>query len=297
MVPHASKVARQIAGGLVALGRILRQQAVDQPKDRRRDVRSTLCERFRLVAENGGQRFGHGSRFERFRGSEHLVEHDAEGELVGSEIHRLAARLLGRHVGDRPEDDPFLADHAERGRARVGRVAPRDVVAREAEVENLGVAVLREEDVLGLDVPVDDPFLMSGRERLGDLAGDLESPARRHRAGRHRHPQRLALEELADGIANAARLPHVEESQDVGVRQRGDRAGLRLEARQRALVGRNVIRKDLDRHVAAEARIPRPVDLPHSTCAERRQDLVGTQSGSGRKRHETSGKYRGMSLR
>lgn len=45
----------------------------------------------------------------------------------------------------------------------------------EVEVEELGVAVLREEDFLGLEVSVDDPLLVRGGEAFGGLAGDLEA--------------------------------------------------------------------------------------------------------------------------
>ena len=57
-------------------------------------------------------------------------------------------------------------------------IAARDVVAGEAEVEDLDVAVLRQEDVLGLDVAVDDPLLVGRGEPLGDLPGDVEGPPR-----------------------------------------------------------------------------------------------------------------------
>ena len=100
---------------------------------------------------------------------EHLVEDGAERELVAPEVDGVAPRLLGRHVGDRPEDGPLLADGRERRRAGVARIAARDVVAGEAEVEDLDAAVLRQEDVLGLDVAVDDSLLVRGGETVGDL--------------------------------------------------------------------------------------------------------------------------------
>ena len=72
----------------------------------------------------------------------------------------------------------------------------RRLVTREAEVEDLGVAVLREEDVLGLEVAVDDPLLVGGGEALGDLVGDREGALERPESplaradGRHRRAWR-----------------------------------------------------------------------------------------------------------
>ena len=43
------------------------------------------------------------------------------------------------------------------------------------------------------------------------------------------------------------------------------------------------LRQDLDRHLAREPRVPRPVDLPHPARAERRDDLVGTEARAGGK--------------
>ena len=39
----------------------------------------------------------------------------------------------------------------------------------------------------------------------------------------------------------------------------------------------------IHRDVAIELRVPRPVDLSHSTRADRREDLVGSETRAGRK--------------
>src|ERR1700674_4701029 len=46
---------------------------------------------------------------------------------------------------------------------------------RQSEVQNLGVSPFRDEDIRGLDVPVDDASGMSGIQRVGDL-----NPERQH---------------------------------------------------------------------------------------------------------------------
>ena len=55
-------------------------------------------------------------------------------------------------------------------------------------------------------------------------------------------------------------------------------------ARAVGVVG-EAVGEDLDRDVAVEPRVARPVDLAHSAGAERRQDLVGAEAGSGSERH------------
>ena len=47
-----------------------------------------------------------------------------------------------------------------------------------------------------------------------------------------------------------------------------------------------LLRQDLQRDVAVEARVLRPVDLPHPARPEGREDLVRTEAGTGGERHE-----------
>ena len=92
----------------------------------------------------------------------HLVEHDAEREQVGARIDILAARLLGRHVGDGADVVPTtLVKCSARARlgggaALVGRALGRQL--GQAEVEHLHLAAAGDEDVGRLDVAMDDAF-------------------------------------------------------------------------------------------------------------------------------------------
>ena len=69
------------------------------------------------------------------------------------------------------------------------------------------------------------------------------------------------------------------------MRQRRDRQGLALEPRQGIRIRRERLRQHLDRHLALQLRIPRPVHLSHPARAQRRDDLVGPEARSGRQRH------------
>ena len=58
------------------------------------------------------------------------------------------------------------------------------------------------------------------------------------------------------------------------MRQRGDRLGLALEARERRRIGGQVRGQDLDRDLAVECLVARAIDLAHPSRAERGDDLV-----------------------
>jgi hypothetical protein len=164
---------------------------------------------------------------------------------------------------------------------------PRRRVHRlgEAEIEDLDLALGRELDVPGLEVPVDDSLLVSGLERLGDLAGDGEDLFEREGAALQPLGEILSLDELHDEGADTARLLEAVDRGDVGVLQLGEELRFALEARETLGVGGECLGQDLDRDLAPELRVGRPVDDPHPALAERAGDLVGSEAASGRETH------------
>ena len=95
---------------------------------------------------------------------------------------------------------------------------------------------LRQHDVAGLEVAVDDALLVRGGERVGDLRPELHHLVERQRALLQAIRERLALEELHHQEVRVALVPDVEERADVGVVERRDRLGLALEALAALLV-------------------------------------------------------------
>ncbi len=105
----------------------------------------------------------------------HFIEHRAEGEQVSAGIEFLAASLLGRHIGNGAD-----------GRSRTGeqrgflgcRHSGNAFVTRNAldqtKIEDLGVALLGDEDVRRLDGAVNDSSGMSGGESIGDFNAEIE---------------------------------------------------------------------------------------------------------------------------
>ena len=103
--------------------------------------------------------------------------------------------------------------------AGLGQLARRRLGDRpgDAEVGDQRVAV-REQDVLGLDVAVDDALLVGVPERVGDLAGDPDGVVDRQlRLPVEPVAQRLALDERHDVVEEAVGLARVVQRQDVRV--------------------------------------------------------------------------------
>src|SRR5262249_42593013 len=98
-------------------------------------------------------------------------------------------------------------------------------------------------------------------------------------------PQRASLQELRDDERRLAVGPDVEDHEDVRVVEGPRRPGLLLEAAQPVRVVADGGRQELDRHVAAQARVPRMVDLAHAAGADKAQDLVGSNALATRDAH------------
>jgi hypothetical protein len=231
MIAQAGEVARQVAGRREAVLRVLGEAAFRDPAQRRGRPRVEARDRLRVFADDGGERLGGRRALERPRPGRHLEQDRSERELVAPEVGRLARGLLGRHVADRAEHHARPGDRSRhRGLLRGLRVVQLGQLG-EAEVEDLDVAVLRDHDVVGLEVAVLDPCRVRLGERVGHLHGDLERLARRELPAGQQVAQRAALDQLHRDPGDTRVLADVEHRDDVRVVERGGRARLLLEAR------------------------------------------------------------------
>ena len=64
-----------------------------------------------------------------------------------------------------------------------------------------------------------------------------------------------------------------------------------LETAEAIRVSRKGGWKHLDGDLAAEPRVPRPIDLSHPARADGREDFVGTEPGAGGQWHEVQGGF------
>jgi hypothetical protein len=157
--------------------RRLRQHLEDERLQLARDLldRTRLDRWGRLGDLLGHQHRRHVSRKHRPPGEE-LVDDEAQRIDVAPRIDRPRHGLLGRHVLRRPHHHPdsrVAALPVPRGYFRHPEVQHLDEIRLARELE--------QHDVLGLEVPVDDPLRVRRRQRLGHLKGNDDGPVQRHR--------------------------------------------------------------------------------------------------------------------
>ena len=143
------------------------------------------------------------------------------------------------------------------------------------------MTVSRDEEILGLQVAMDDALAVRRGETPRNLERVVDSLLLRDRTGVELSAQRLSLEKLHHRVRDPCLRAEVEDGQDVRMGKRRDRFRLALEASQRVGIGGDGLREDLDRDVPVQLVIPRAVDLPHATSADRREDLVSAERRPG----------------
>ena len=153
------------------------------------------------------------------------------------------------------------------------------------EVEDLDVAVLRDEQVLRLDVPVNDAACVRGSQTLRDLGRVIRGPAGGQGSRGELLAEGLPFEQLCDGEEDLRLLPEVEDREDVGMRERRDGPRFPFESFEGFGVLRQAIRENLDGDLAVQFRVTSPIDLAHASRPERGKDLVRTKPGARREGH------------
>ena len=289
------EVERQIVRRVEALLRILFEAVPHDALERRRHVLVRDRKIRRILLQDRRHRVGGRVAVEGALAREHLVEDRAEGEDVAARVGGTAAHLFGRHVTERAQDDAGF-------RAGGGRRQVRDLRAAllrvrelgEAEVEDLQPTVVRDEDVLGLQVPVDDSLLVRRGETVNDLERVVGDLARRQAPAGEDRPQRLALQQLLDDVRLALVRADVVNGRDVRVVEDSRGFGFLLEPAQPLRVRGEGGRQHLDCDVARKPRILRSVHLSHPPRADRRKDLVRTETGTRSQRHKARRFYWGQ---
>ena len=150
---------------------------------------------------------------------QHLVQHATEGPDVGALVERPAASLFGAEIRRRPEDD--AVDGACGGQCRRLHQAGRRAVAvdefGEPEVEHLHGTRRGEHDVCRFQIAMDDPFLVGGLERVGDLSGDEQRLVCRQGAVGEPRGERLSVDQFEDERPQPGRLLDAVDGADVRV--------------------------------------------------------------------------------
>ena len=271
---------------LEALAGVLLEAAPDDPLDVRGDRRGHLQQVLWLLLQDRVHGLDRRCSLKRPASAEHLVQGRAEREHVRALVGGKAQHLLWRHVADGAEHGPGLGE----ARIRLGsftraRCASRRNLPRETEVEDLDSTVPGEEEILGLQVAVHDALVVGGGQPACDLGRDVERLSRGQRPAADAVAQGLALEQLRHQIDDLLVRADVVDGEHIGVVERARRPRFLLEAAEPVRASRERLWKDLERDVAAEARVVSPEHLAHAARAEQPEHLVGADARPGGEWH------------
>ena len=130
---------------------------------------------------------------------------------------------------------------------------------------------------------MDDPAVVRGFERVGDLARDRQRLRNRQRPARDEHREVVAVHQLHHQRAwSPGRAVPFEpvDVRDVGMVQRGERLRFAGEAGEAFVVRCKELGEHFDRDLTIELRVAGAIDLAHATGPERRHDFIGPESGA-----------------
>src|SRR5262249_52851369 len=183
-------------------------------------------------------------------------------------IRLLSTHLLRRHVTDRAHNHAGISDPFLRGRVLVYAVKMLPVEFSKTEIEDLHPPVVRDEQVLRLQVTMDDAFGMRGGQSLGDLPRVIDSLSRSDCALLYQLAQLFAFEQLSHDVGRAFMRADVVNREDVRVVKRRGGAGFLLEAAQAIRIPGELGGQYFDGDLPTESWIFSQIDGAHSTCAE-----------------------------
>ena len=275
---HVFQVGEQFVDTQVALVAIADERSLEDPLEWRGDEASRDGgDRLRIASEDRGDQFADRRPFEWRLSGQCFVEHHTDTPDVGARVEMLEPQLLGGHVLDRAAHDAG-PDHL--------LDAERIAHEGQSEVEHLHVAVIAQHDVIGLDVAVDDAGRLGRGQRACHLREDVDDLADVESALRHPLAKRDAFHELGGDERMIVDLSDLVDGENVRMVER--RRGLRFMGQAIAMLAtrHDVAAEYLQRHGAPKLGVSREIDLPHATRADGREDLVATEPGSRRERHQ-----------
>ena len=129
---------------------------------------------------------------------------------------------------------------------------------------------------------MDDPFVMRGLARAGNLPRDRQSIREWQRArdtggSLKLLGQRDAVDEFEHQRTHTGTFLETVNGGDVRMVERGEDSRFALETRQPLGGTGQRLGQNLDRHIAAQSRIAGAVDFAHPAHANHRTELIGAQ--------------------
>src|ERR1700719_2502156 len=138
----------------------------------------------------------------------------------------------------------------------------------QAEIEDLRVPPLGNEDVCGLDVAMNDAFRVGGIQSIGNLNSEQEDDFRFQRSARDSVLESCSFQKLHGDEGPAGFLANVINGADVRMIQGGGSFGFTPAPAERMRIAGNIIRQELESHETVESRVLSLVDDTHPALAE-----------------------------
>ena len=214
----------------------------------------------------------HRRRVHKRRGAgQHLVHYDAQRVYVAANVEGLAHRLLGAQIHG------SSADHARLG-DRLGSAVFEHLGDAEIQhlAELLSTLVGKDEDVVRLEIPVENPLAVGFAQRLAGVPHDQGHPlGGQGRLILDHSGQGPAVEQL-HGEVEQPFLSNAEiiEGDDVRAAQAAHRLGLHQETLDRSFVLHQFAPQHFQGYGPVDNGLPRPVDNSHPALSKGPQDLV-----------------------
>jgi hypothetical protein len=266
---------REVARGLEpGLPRFL-EAARHNPRDAGRDIRRDR--RLGILIENRDHRLRACGAGEGGAAGEHLMQHGAAAEDIGSRVYHLAAHLFGRHVGRCAGGCAVMGIGCRAGGGRV-TVRPRQL--HKSEIQNLDAFIGSNEQIFGLHIAMHEVSVVRSGQTGGDLPRVIHHLLRRKPASLKARAKRFALEQFGDDVRSAFVEPDIVNGEDVRVIELSCGACFLLEPGNATGVRCTGGGDHFDGHSPIEPRITRSVDDAHSTGAQPLDDFVRADSGA-----------------
>ena len=276
----------KFGGGGIPQCAILFQKLSNDPLQFGRRLRIALANRLRRLVQESVENNRRGRAVKRPRPRHHFVQNHTERPEIAACIHDLAASLFRRHVGNCAHGRPRLRKQRLRHRLRVRRT----VLPGETEVEYLGVAALSYENVGWLDISMNDAFGVGSVQRVRHFHAQRQNGRDIQGLAADVLAQRFTVEQFHHQERMARRLAHVIDRTDIGMVESRSGARFALEAFPRSL-RRKSLRQNFYGYVAMEPRVVGAIHLAHPTRANRRENLVGSQTSPGGERHRDGNNF------
>ena len=133
---------------------------------------------------------------------------------------------------------------------------------------------------------MDDPLLVGGFQRLGDLPGDGEGFVEWDRTSGDPILKRRPFDIFEDECRRTTAFLQAMNGGDVGVVERRQHLRFPLEPGQPLGVMHEGVGQDLQGDITVELRVPRFVDLPHAARTDGGEDLVDAERAADFQGHD-----------